>query len=119
MDLEIGPGEKLIFSFETINSLTRHVEQCDEKSIQVRLASIYKQIDAVAAISEKSLEDLIITGPDVDVFKPMKYKSRKKFTVINKKIKSKHPPMMTLDQANDLEPHDAADVTGEDIAIEE
>ena len=103
MDLEIGPGEKLIFSFETINSLTRHVEQCDEKCIQVRLASIYKQIDAVAAISEKSLEDLIITGPDIDAFKPMKYKSRKKFTVINKKLKSKHPPMMTIDQENDLE----------------
>ena len=56
----------------------------------------------MAAISEKSLEDLIITGPDIDAFKPMKYK-RKKFTVINKKLKSKHPPMMTIDQENDLE----------------
>ena len=65
----------------------------------------------MAAISEKSLEDLIITGPDVDAFnKPMKYKSRKKFTVINKKIQSKHSPMMTLDQAKDLEPHDEADL---------
>ena len=56
----------------------------------------------MAAISEKSLEDLIITGPDIDAFKPIRYK-RKKFTVINKKLKSKHPPMMTIDQENDLE----------------
>ena len=56
----------------------------------------------MAAISEKSLEDLIITGPDIDAFTPMKYK-RKKFTVINKKLNSKHPPMMTIVQENDLE----------------
>ena len=68
-------GEKIIFSLETVHDLTKAVEARNDKSLHVKLAKIYKNLDRVAAISELNLID-IVAGP-IDVTKNMKYRREK------------------------------------------
>ena len=54
-------GEKIIFSHQTITTLTKRVETSGDKILQIRLATVFRKMDSVAALSDKSLCD-IITG---------------------------------------------------------
>ena len=54
-------GQKIIFSHQTITTLTKCVEKSGDKVLQIKLATVFRKMDAVAALSDKSLCD-IITG---------------------------------------------------------
>ena len=54
-------GEKIIFSHQTITALTKRVEKSGDKILQIKLATVFRKMDTVAALSDKSLCD-IITG---------------------------------------------------------
>ena len=54
-------GEKITFSHQTISTLTKCVEKSGDKILQIKLATVFRKMDAVATLSDKSLCD-IITG---------------------------------------------------------
>jgi hypothetical protein len=68
-------GEKMIFSLETVNCLTKAVEESKDKNLQVKLSKAFRKLDAVAAISDKSL--LGVVTETIDITKSMKFHREK------------------------------------------
>lgn len=75
---EDGPlsnKSNIIFSIETVTHLTKAVEACGDKALQVRLATLYGRLDKVASIGPNSLLETV-AGP-IDVTKGLQYKRQK------------------------------------------
>lgn len=68
-------GEKITFSLETVNCLTKAVEESKDKNLQVKLSKAFRKLDAVAAISNKSL--LGVVTETIDITKNMKFHREK------------------------------------------
>ena len=68
-------GNKIIFSVEVVRNLTQEIQSNSDKSLHVKLAQIFLQLDSVASISEKSMFDLITDT--IDVTNDMKYRREK------------------------------------------
>ncbi len=71
----MAAGQKVSFSVETVNMLTSAVEARKDKSLMVRLASLFSKLDRVASISEKNLYETI-TSP-IDSTKKMRHQRKK------------------------------------------
>ena len=88
-------GEKITFSLETVNCLTKAVEESKDKNLQVKLSKVFRKLDAVAAISNKSL--LGVVTETIDITKNMKFHREK-----NKLVRQK-TDLTTEMQIEDIE----------------
>ena len=88
-------GEKITFSLETVNCLTKAVEESKDKNLQVKLSKAFRKLDAVAAISNKSL--LGVVTETIDITKNMKFHREK-----NKLVRQK-TDLTTEMQIEDIE----------------
>ena len=88
-------GEKIIFSLETVDCLTKAVEKSKDKNLQVKLSKVFQKLDSVAAISDKSL--LGVVTETIDITKNMKFHREK-----NKLVRQK-TDLTTEMQIEDIE----------------
>ena len=88
-------GEKITFSLETVNCLTKAVEESKDKNLQVKLVKAFGKLDAVAAKSNKSL--LGVVTETIDITKNMKFHREK-----NKLVRQK-TDLTTEMQIEDIE----------------
>ena len=72
------------------------MEQSGDKVLQVKLATVFKKLDSVAALSKQSLFE-IVAGP-IDVTKAMKYKREKNKHARNKKLKNDDSTDIVLEE---------------------
>ena len=76
-------GEKITFSLETVNCLTKAVEESKDKNLQVKLSKAFRKLDSVAAISNKSL--LGVVTETIGITKNMKF-HREKNKLVRQKL---------------------------------
>jgi len=79
-------AEKITFSMETVKCLTEAVENSGDPNLQLRLSKLYKKMDTVAAISNKTLLDVVTET--IDITKDMKYHRQKNRLMLTQKATS-------------------------------
>ena len=80
-------AEKITFSMETVKCLTEAVENSGDPNLQLRLSKLYKKMDTVAAISNKTLLDVVTET--IDITKDMKYHRQKNRLMLTQKVRVK------------------------------
>ena len=72
---------------ETVKCLTEAVENSGDPNLQLRLSKLFKKMDTVAAISNKTLLDVVTET--IDITKDMKYHRQKNRLLLTQKVRVK------------------------------